>query len=119
MLCENFKIQLIIFIRNFKIYNREYLPRTISEKFKNSQTRQIPEDYISKFSKPISRGPEKSKNSQRFSKFNFAITAIIIKIIFQNFQNYESHVSGTRNRNNAKVTNITTQGEKNTKIFKD
>lgn len=83
MLCENFKIQFIIFIRNFEIYNREYLPRTISEKFKNSQTCQIPEDYISKFSKPISRGPEKSKNSQ----------IRISKTAFQNFQSHEYHTS--------------------------
>ena len=144
MLCENFKIQFIIFIRNFEIYNREYLPRTISEKFKNSQTRQIPEDYISKFSKPrISRGPEKSrnsqirisktifqncqnheyhtskekfKNSQRFSKLNFAIIAR--KLYFKIFKitNFTSH----RNRNDPKVTNITShEDEKNIKILKD
>lgn len=66
-------------------------PRTISEKFsKNSQTHQIPEDYISKFSKSrISRltEPEKSKNSQT------QIHSYRTIIIFQNLQNYEYYAS--------------------------
>lgn len=93
MKISKFNLLYLFEISKFIIAN--IILRTILKKSKNSQTHQIPEDYISKFSKPrISRWPEKSKNSQ----------IRISKIAFQNFQSHEY---------------ILYNGQKNIKILKD
>ena len=120
-------ICLVRYQKNLKILKLVKFLRTIFQNFqsheyhegqKNSQVR-ISKTIFQNFQSHeyhISRWPEKSKNSQRFSKLNFAIIAR--KLYFKIFKitNFTSH----RNRNDPKVTNITShEDEKNIKILKD